>query len=388
MRIAVLGLYYSSNLGDAIICDCVLDWMRKFFPKAQIDLVDIEGKKDFSTQVSMPVKEIKIRQVKSKIEEWLTKHNVDMMYFWNERDVRLRQRLYDETAEKHYDIAVFAGGQLFMDWLSMDVSEFVKRFVCVGTPVFFNACGTGKALSGEIRERLKSALLSDAVKFISSRDNVEEINRLYLSSGKHAVKTFDPALWADCVYGKSKKDNIPVGLGVMHCIYIPCGKLEKFWMDVIKELEARNIEWKMFCNGAIEDYNLGLRVLEKMGMSKEDKMMKLAVSPEELVDQISEFSSLISFRLHSHIVATSLNIPAVGINWDEKLKFFYGNIGHKERCLPVGHPAQEVVKALLKACEEGCDRELIQRQRVYARNRLLNEIKQMIIHEQRKSMVQ
>lgn len=381
MKIAVLGLYYSSNLGDAIICDCVMNWMRESFPKAHIDLIDIEGKKEFSTQVSMSVKEIKIRQVKSRIEEWLTRHNIDMMCFWNKRDVQLRQKLYDKIAAEHYDIAVFAGGQLFMDWLSMDVSEFVKRFVYVHTPVFFNACGTGKALSRYIRERLKSALLSDVVKFISSRDNVEEINRLYLSSDKHAVKTFDPALWADCVYGKRKKDNIPVGLGVMHCVYIPCDKLEKFWMDVIKELETRGIEWKMFCNGAIEDYNLGLRVLEKMRMPKENKMMKIAVRPEELVDQISEFSSLISFRLHSHIVAASLNIPAVGINWDEKLKFFYGNIGHKERCLPVGCPAQEVVKVLLEACEEGCDRELIQRQRIYARKILLSEINQVIIHE-------
>lgn len=99
------------------------------------------------------------------------------------------------------------------------------------------------------------------------------------------------------------------------------------------------------------------------------------------MEQISEFSSLISFRLHSHIVAASLNIPAVGISWDEKIKFFYENIGHKERCLPVGCPAQEVVKALLVACEEGCDRELIQRQRVYARKILLNEINQVIIHE-------
>lgn len=28
MKIAVIGVYYASNLGDAVICDCVASWLR------------------------------------------------------------------------------------------------------------------------------------------------------------------------------------------------------------------------------------------------------------------------------------------------------------------------------------------------------------------------
>ena len=32
MKIAVIGVYYASNLGDAIICDCVAFWLKKKWP--------------------------------------------------------------------------------------------------------------------------------------------------------------------------------------------------------------------------------------------------------------------------------------------------------------------------------------------------------------------
>lgn len=382
MRIAVIGLYYAPNLGDAVICDCVAEWMREEFPNADIDIVDIEGKREFPNQVGMPLQELKIRQIKSKIEYWLTEHRlIDVMYFWNKRDVDARQKYYDEVAGRRYDAAVFAGGQLFMDWLSMDVSEFIKRFDKVNTPVFLNACGTGKAASRHIRSILKENLSKSAVKFVSSRDDVDEINSLYMSGNMKAVRTFDPALWAGCVYGKSKKKSDLIGLGVMHCTSIPYDQVIDFWVSVIGELDQRKIRWKMFCNGAVEDYRLGQRVLEKLSVEDPERALKCAETPEELVEQISGFSGLISFRLHSHIIAASLGIPAVAIEWDKKLRFFYRNLEHEERCLTIESSAQEVADALVLAKKEECDRELIVRQRSYAKNMLLSEIKKVVFDE-------
>ena len=36
MRILVLGSYYSSNLGDGVICECVAGQLKKVFPTAEI----------------------------------------------------------------------------------------------------------------------------------------------------------------------------------------------------------------------------------------------------------------------------------------------------------------------------------------------------------------
>lgn len=382
MKIAVIGLYYASNLGDAVICDCVAEWMREEFPDAVIDIIDIEGKCGFSEQVSMTLRELKIRQVKSKMEYWLTEHQIiDMMYFWNKRDVDTRRQYYGKVASRKYDIAVFAGGQLFMDWLSMDVSEFIKKFDEVNTPVFFNACGTGKAASRHIRNILKENLAKSVVKFVSSRDDVDEINHFYMSEKQRAVKTFDPALWSAAIYGKRKKKCDLIGLGIMHCTNIPYDKVVGFWIAVIGELDKRKIRWKMFCNGAIEDYRLGQRVLDQLALKEEKKLEKCAEMPEELVDQISGFSGIISFRLHSHIIAASLEIPAVAIEWDKKLRFFYGNLEHPERCLLIKSSAKEVVDALVLAKNQEYDRALIENQRKYARDLLLNEIKRVVFDE-------
>ena len=47
MKLLVLGWYYSSNLGDAVICDCVADMLRSHYPQAQICIRDIVGHSAF-----------------------------------------------------------------------------------------------------------------------------------------------------------------------------------------------------------------------------------------------------------------------------------------------------------------------------------------------------
>lgn len=202
-----------------------------------------------------------------------------------------------------------------------------------------------------------------------------------MTGSRRAIRTFDPALWADCVYGIRKKESDRIGLGVMHCTNIPYDQVLDFWVSVIGELDRRNIKWSMFCNGAIEDYRLGQRILERVAAEDPEKLLNCASVPEELVEQISGFSGLISFRLHSHIIAASLGIPAIAIEWDKKLRFFYRNLELEGRCLSMESSPQEVVDAFLLAKEEACDRERIVRQRSYAKNMLLDEIKKVVFDE-------
>lgn len=381
MKIAVIGLYYASNLGDAVICDCTESWVREAYPEAEIDVLDIEGATEFRKQVLLDEKTARFRKKEAQVEYWLTeKKLLDMMYFLNKKEIDARQEFYDSVMKRNYDIAVLAGGQLLMDWLSLDVCEFIRRFEQTGTAVFLNACGTGQALSKKICDTLKANLSKNVVKYISSRDNVDEIDRLYLSGNRHAIKTFDPALWTDQVYQVKKKDSRVIGLGVMNCNYIPQKQLEKLWVDVIEELDRRQMAWQMFCNGAIEDYDLGKRILEKLHLS-EDKILKYPERPKELVEQISTFSGIISFRLHSHIIAASLDIPSVALVWDDKLKFFFRGIGHEERCFRVEDDAKKIVDGFVTACSEGYDRQLIEKERQEARKMLLDAIEQVVCNE-------
>lgn len=376
MKIAVIGVYFASNLGDAVICDCVAKWFRDAYPQAQVDVIDINGNTEFEVLPIVSLRTLQKRQNSLKKDYWLARHGFrDKVYYWSNKNMENRMDFYGKIADRGYDFAVFAGGQLFMDWLSLDVCEFLKHFERTKTPVFFNACGVGVSVSKQIKERVQKYLNSDNVRFISTRDDVEKIGQRYLREGKKAIPTYDPALWTLETYQIERKDSEVIGLGVMYCSHIRVRKLIRFWVNVIKELEKRNIPWKMFCNGSMDDYNLGCHVLERLHLEKDKFLCLCAKKPETLIEQISGFKGVISFRLHSHIIAASLDIPAVALVWDDKLRFFYRHLHHEERCMTVRNPAIEVVDQLEKALTEGYDRDLIEKQKEYAHDLLLGAVK-------------
>lgn len=376
MKIAVIGVYYASNLGDAIICDCVHFWLKEKWPLAEIDVIDIENKKGFAEQTDTSMKMLQYRNCKLQWDYWLTKHKIqDRVYYWNKVDVETRQEFYDEIAGRNYDMVVFAGGQMFMDWLSVDIVEFLKRLEKNGTPVYFNACGAGMNVSAAIRKLMRYHLMQDNVKLISSRDACEKIEKLYLRPGKQVIKTYDPALWTSDVYPVNRDTSSQiVGLGVMYSNHAPIRKITRFWIRLIRKLDKKGIKWKMFCNGAIDDYNYAAYILKKIGLKKEEYLIDCPHNPIELVKQITSFKSIISFRLHSHIVSASYHIPAVAIVWDDKLRFFYRSMGHEERCKTVDDSADVIIEALRMAEQEGYDVELLEKQKTYARNLLLNAL--------------
>jgi polysaccharide pyruvyl transferase WcaK-like protein len=88
------------------------------------------------------------------------------------------------------------------------------------------------------------------------------------------------------------------------------------------------------------------------------------------VNLIASFGSLISYRLHSHIIACSLDIPTVAIQWDRKVPFFFEKIGCPRRCLTAFASPRKVLARLEQARTEGYDRAAIQRQQADACGKL------------------
>ena len=224
------------------------------------------------------------------------------------------------------------------------------------------------------RKKFKKALNNEHVKLISSRDDVDSINKLYLNNcTKKAIKTYDLGLWTKETYKIHPKNKDIVGLGVMYLPTIAEEKVIKFWVNIIRELERRNICWKIFCNGNLKDYQIGKKILAHLSMS-ENKLLKRPTEPKELVETISLFKSIISYRLHSHIIATSLGIPAVAIEWDKKLRFFYKNIEKEQRCLKFNDSPKKIISQLEEAEKNKYNKQIIENQKVYARDLLIESI--------------
>ena len=72
-----------------------------------------------------------------------------------------------------------------------------------------------------------------------------------------------------------------------------------------------------------------------------------------MVNIISGFKGIIATRLHSNIIAYSLQVPAIGLVWNNKLKMFGQNIGYPERFIEVENfDEKNIVDKMEKAIME------------------------------------
>lgn len=229
MKIAVIGLYYASNLGDAVICDSVEYLLRRQYPSAQIDVIDIEGNSEFAEQQPTSFRLLQRRKWNLQRDCFLTKYHIsDRIFYWQNLSAEKQEQFYEKTAERNYDLAVFAGGQLFMDWLALDICGFLKAFQNYGTPVIFNACGAGFSVSDTIRKMMARHLHGGHVRLISTRDDADKIEKMYDLQKGEAIRTYDPALWSGEVYGVTANPSGEVGLGVMYSTQVSFSKLTVF----------------------------------------------------------------------------------------------------------------------------------------------------------------
>ena len=369
MKILVIGWYYDSNLGDGVICECTAAMLRRRYPHGQILLRDIACREAFRRSDRCTGKGIRAQRRRHLLRIAATRLGWDKVLSRETYLLSRKQAGLEALAAEDWDMVVFAGGQLFMDGLGLYVQTLTESFARRNIPVFFNACGVGPSWSKIIQARLGRALCLENVKYLSCRDDVDRLNRW---CGKPAaVPAADPALWAAEVYGIRKSAGAEtVGLGIMFANSLPPGRVLAFWRRLIRCLQRRGTPWKLFTNGAEADMCFARELLRSLDLAEEACLCPAPRIPEELVQQTAGFGSIISFRLHSHIIAASLDIPSVALEWDSKLPAFFEKLGRPERCLTIDTPPEGVLAALVRARLEGLDRHALEQQRENAARQL------------------
>lgn len=371
MKILLIGEYYSSNLGDGVICNTVESLLLNSFDNAEITVADITGNKGYNTKINQnySVKKATYTGTKLKLSKTITKIGIDTEYYRFYKSFQNRTKEIEEICSDKYDLAVFAGGQMFKDTFVFPISKFVEYLSSYNIPIIFNACGVGEINSKKMRNLLSKTLSNKSVTSISTRDDILTLNNIFLKdSSKKAIITYDPAIWAKEVYNIDKKDSDVVGLGIMYAYNMNFKDMVNFWVSIIKRLNEEGTKWKLFCNGTVIDYEFANYILEYLEYSDDKKKALIAprpTRPVELVELISTFDSIISFRLHSHIIAYSLDIPGIAIVWDTKIKHFYRSLGLEKRCKNIGDSSEDIVTELKNAQFKGYDNELRIDQKLY-----------------------
>ncbi|MEE3420700.1 MAG: polysaccharide pyruvyl transferase family protein [Lachnospiraceae bacterium] len=369
MKILLLGLYDSRNLGDAVLCDCTKAVLEEAFPEAEIVIGDLLGRTEFDPYGILPFspKEQKKNRLRNSLRDVASRFTpLDRVYdherqvLWRNLDRMKENRISDA------DAVVFAGGQVLTDTLALEAAWLVRPYLRRGTPIFFNACGTGKQVSPHIRGILREILADPAVRYISVRDHAREVSCKY---GCRAGDVFDFGLFAPQVYGvrlpqepSPMAQTSPIGLGFMYPSDMDEEKVRNFWMRLIAYLEEMQIPWRAFCNGSGRDMGFAGYVLRSMPKVYDEHRTDLEAIPQtpaDLVRTVTGFRGILSFRLHSHILAASLGVPSVAFVWDDKVNEFFRKMGCPERSLAISAKPRQIWQTYLAAEKEGWNRSLI-----------------------------
>lgn len=269
---------------------------------------------------------------------------------------------------KYVDAIIFAGGGIikfeheeFWSLLHDIIFEAQKWEV----PVFLNAVGVEGYLDSDERcQELKRAINLECVKCISVRDDMDTLQKRYITNkGIRVSSVFDPAVCSPYTYAAAKKiSSRCIGVGVareqLFSDYgygeIDRDYLVNFYKELVKNIEKLGYKWAIFTNGSLKDNDFANEVLSEIGYG--DKVIT-PKSGKELVNTIASFKGVVACRMHANIIAYALNIPSIGLVWNDKLVYWGEKIGYSERFVcPDNLFADQVAFKLNIALRQGCKR--------------------------------
>jgi polysaccharide pyruvyl transferase WcaK-like protein len=370
-KIAVVGLYAIKNAGDNILCEVTQYLIRQNMPKVHIVEVDVNPRvKSYRGLEKIP---FMISKVLIKMSGYMFSYEnhsrfryiYEYFMWWLKINHKFKKQLKD------VDAIVFAGGG-FLKFRTQGLNYYVEQIVKIAKknniPIMMNGVGIEGYDEHDIRcQRLKRAINSDCMKVITTRDDIDTLQNLYMTNKN--IKTSrvgDPALWVPECYGVARGSHVGkqvIGVNVIRGrVYQAYGnslsefQLMNFYKKLINGIEDRGWDWVLFSNGMAADQKFGKRLLGAMGGKNLHKLWKPPANTLEFLEQITSFRCVFGARLHACITSYALDIPVVGLIWSEKLQIFSEVIGKKESFFTEDNlHIEQILDAMQNAMDTGYD---------------------------------
>lgn len=336
-NILLIGEWKSPNLGDSVLCNCCYKYIEKELPEHNLIKFDLSfGINPSHSQYWLYDKLGRLLSILYRLSR-KSLSNLTLSLS------NLRSKIFLKSSFKqlpHIDYIIFCGGQIFLDYFTYCISEIVLYAESKKIPIIWNACG-GSELSSLSTKILNRCINSPMTKLISVRDNISDFKRI----NPKAKLVPDTAVLVSETYSYSNRQKNLIGLGVMSYNLIKERLKESvsendvlvFWSNLIAKIEKAGLEWQFFTNGDPGDYNTALQFLQQLGYKNINSHICDKPSSDcELVNLVSKFDAIVSFRLHSHIIAYSLGIPSYGLAWDPKVIDFFALSNRQKYCSSLG----------------------------------------------------
>ena len=281
---------------------------------------------------------------------------------------------------KDTDLIIFGGAPVFNYAYQNFYSNTIKTIETAelyGKPVIFSAVGIESYDENSVEcQKLKKAVNKDCVKQITTRDGFNFLEKYHTNPQIPIAKVADPATFTGEIFNsfiKSKHDNKKkIGIFILreagfkdNNINFSGEKAATLWKGVEEELKARGYDYEFLSSGHFPDEAFIEKMINKYGINP-DKCVFNMDAPEKMVSRISSYDGVISCRLHPSITSYSLEVPSVGIVWNNKVVNFYNNIGYPERLIRTDRiKAKHVVNTLILAMKKKVKRDNEYRMTVY-----------------------
>lgn len=340
-KIVLAGFPNVKNFGDPILFESA-----EYLIKSIIDEETTVVRLDLFGEKNNKIKTLTIKVLNRLMNTLIKKEYRNTSGFYGLQKKLIKSAVYNyyRHTTENADAIIFAGGGMLKykyetcDFRLTILTEMAEE---LNIPVAFNAVGVEGYSAENIRcQKMKESLNNDIVKSITTRDDIDLLNDKYIyNNNVFTAKVADSAFWSDKVYNISNNKNSKiVGLGVVrggifqdNGISMTEDELLNLWVGIIEELDSKAIEWKLFTNGLGADNEFLYKLLKKIGRLDEEELVRIPRSPKELVEIISEFQTVIACRMHASIVSYSLDVPSVGLVWNDKIRMFGETIGHPDR---------------------------------------------------------
>lgn len=357
--ICLAGLLSDTNLGDQAIAECT-EYLVKSYKSETTEIKHLD--------LQYPSVALKSKQgYCSKVLKRISR------LFQIEEDIDRRinklKREYISKIQKSSLIILVGGGIIkykYQDfWLY--IAALVGAADELNIPVFVNAAGVeGYDENDPKCQILKKVLKNKNVIGITTRDDIEILRDKFLDGDKERKSDLvaDPAVWASEAYEVNRnKDSDIIGIGLIRGnifrdneINFTPDELALLYAKLIVELDKREQKYQLFTNGL----NIDTELLDKITSFCNKKITKEEVlvpaSPRELMVIISNFRAVLAARLHANILSYSLDVPSIGLVWNEKLSMFGKQINHQDRfIIRKNFESDYILQILDKAIQEGID---------------------------------
>ncbi|BDX20536.1 hypothetical protein MFKK_33460 [Halopseudomonas aestusnigri] len=342
MKILIVGVGKSKNVGDQLIAACIGETFKNKYRTVELQYYDFnfgtyEVKIGFGAAERTTDAQVYMLAAEKKMSYWprALKNLLVFLYRYRSNYCAVKQVVKDA------DLVVVGGGHLFIDnFLNFPLQLFLLSKAGNNKRKVYWCVGSSQRKSFLAKWILRNAIGNDSV-FTRDESSRDYLITQGVATAAQVKSLCDPAIFTCDLYQEnmklkraSQRSGVKVlGLAVMDPIEawrhshltITRKRAGKFWASIANAVSPE-FELHIMSNGNESDQAF----IEQYLIPSVHRPVNVIQPPtgcNGLISQISECDVLIGQRLHAVLPAISLGVPTMAVKWDHKVESIVSALG-------------------------------------------------------------